>query len=782
MPQLIDVPGMGAVEFPDGMSDEQIASAIQNNISPQPKEKINPFWATVDAFNAGADRFVHGVMQPIYEGLLGNTRVGDVSKQWAKDREANYANVEQQYPTLAPIASIAGGIAATSPLMAIPGFGKSAAVKAITQGMAQGAAAGGGQYVEGNNLNDRLENALIGTAIGGTVPAALQGLSSAARGIRSLSNRVPNNMLQGVDEVKTTKTKAAADRLGLNITPAEASGSPIAAKAQGALGTSEKGAQQMVDFGEQRFGAEKGIISDLLNDVSPNKTTAAPGVRDIAREIQDAKETAFISPEKAKIDDLLTGLGAADDVSNQVRQAAKDIIGGEEQKLIKKANPRYEAAYKKKVAPNKIKSLMASDGTIEDAINGVLNDPKYRFELQDYAPNSIRVLDLAKRRIDAKINAAKGSVMQPGDKDAVRVLTDSKNRLLSSIDGFSKDYAQARKIYSEGAKPLTQLRESNLGRLADLDDTQLKNVSKVVFDPSQTNLNVIADLRNKIGKKNPSIWKNLIRNELDRRLNKAGSEVTGDIFFKKALGNQQDFKMFMEATKGFPAIQKQLINMRTQFSTSAEQLKQLRNTDIARLANLKDPQLKNISSTIFDPAQTDLNVLRNYRDLISSKSPDTWKQLVRNELERRIDGSGNYAATNFYDAVLKSDRSFKQFLVATKGMPEVRQKLVDMKRSFRDLIEPVTAKTAARLAKSSLDVPRSTYEAISNFVSNMLGGKYDQAAIKFITSNNWDKQFSAINKISNRTQRASKLAELLENIASRGTAVAATQPDTQDDS
>jgi hypothetical protein len=36
MPQHIDVPGMGIVEFPDGMSDSQISSAIQANMPKQP--------------------------------------------------------------------------------------------------------------------------------------------------------------------------------------------------------------------------------------------------------------------------------------------------------------------------------------------------------------------------------------------------------------------------------------------------------------------------------------------------------------------------------------------------------------------------------------------------------------------------------------------------------------------------------------------------------------------------------------------------------------------------
>src|SRR5262245_4133836 len=37
MPQTIDIPGMGLVEFPDGMSDDQITTAIKANMPDAPK-------------------------------------------------------------------------------------------------------------------------------------------------------------------------------------------------------------------------------------------------------------------------------------------------------------------------------------------------------------------------------------------------------------------------------------------------------------------------------------------------------------------------------------------------------------------------------------------------------------------------------------------------------------------------------------------------------------------------------------------------------------------------
>lgn len=60
MPQQIDVPGMGIVEFPDGMSDDQISAAIKSSLSAsQPKQNPNaignPWDETKRAFSENLD-------------------------------------------------------------------------------------------------------------------------------------------------------------------------------------------------------------------------------------------------------------------------------------------------------------------------------------------------------------------------------------------------------------------------------------------------------------------------------------------------------------------------------------------------------------------------------------------------------------------------------------------------------------------------------------------------------------------------------------------------------
>lgn len=182
---------------------------------------------------------------------------------------------------------------------------------------------------------------------------------------------------------------------------------------------------------------------------------------------------------------------------------------------------------------------------------------------------------------------------------------------------------------------------------------------------------------------------------------------------------------------------------------------------------MDDRQVKNISKVIFDPAQTDIKVMRQLRDKISKENPDAWNSIVRNEMERRLDNTDS-GGSSFYSKVLKSDRAFNQFVVATEKIPGATQKLNDMRAVFKNLINPVTPRTASRLSKSSLDVPRNTYDAATKAARNFTGGKYDKAAIDLITSNKWDKELAKIKATKNNIQRAQLYANLFSKISTVG--------------
>lgn len=186
---------------------------------------------------------------------------------------------------------------------------------------------------------------------------------------------------------------------------------------------------------------------------------------------------------------------------------------------------------------------------------------------------------------------------------------------------------------------------------------------------------------------------------------------------------------------------------RSIYGDGAKPLQALKESDIGRIADLPDRQLKNVSKIIFDPAQTDRKVMSRMRNQIGSQSPGAWNQIVRNEMERRLDKTSG-DGVSFYTKILKGNRDFNQFLTATKGIPGAQKRLIDMRTAFKNIINPTSSRTAASLSKSSLDVPRSTLQAVKDIASNVLGGRYDKAFVEFITNPKWDKELSDFMKSS----------------------------------
>jgi hypothetical protein len=385
---------------------------------------------------------------------------------------------------------------------------------------ATGATIGGLQYVpEGGS---RTFNAVTGGLLNSSVPLALQGVAKGASLFRKAPAVVANEALRGVDPQKAYKGLRAANKLDpeFTLTPAEASGSPIAAGTQGKLGTSRKGALALQTFGQKRQGTEEKIITGLLDDISPNNASAA----------------------------------------TDIRRAAKRVFTREDQALQKAAQPLYEKARQAVIPDESLQGLMQDD-VIAAATKNVTKVPAYAKDLKNTPVNSIKYLDYVKRNIDDQIATAKHT----GDNNLARLLVGSKKKLVTTLDNFSDDYKAARVLYGEGAEPLKALKESPLGRIAKLKDAQLKTVSRTIFDPSQTDPKVLSSLRDKISKENPEAWRRIIRNHIESSLDTKVSNAAGSTFYKSVIGNDRKFNQLLVATKGMPDVRRKLIYMKRAF-------------------------------------------------------------------------------------------------------------------------------------------------------------------------------------------------------------------------
>ncbi len=691
--------------FADLIPQQQVSNIghdpFADLVPQQTQEQMSPFMSGVTGFNTGVERTAQGILQPLTEsGLLGET-VKKASKRVAAQREKDFKVAATANPRAATGGLIGGSVASTVPFATIPGIGEAAFTKGLSQAALSSGLMGLSQYVNpgesrlgntaasmafgiptfgasrllmaGNPLVKGATGAALGTgagyyfggdktdaATGGLIGASLpfapgmagnfikQGLGKIANKYLKTPSQIEGaatpfapeiagndikqrlgkvvskylktspspieevaalKVMKGVDPDEALANQAAAKRLDprFSLTPAEASGNPLAAAAQGKLGKSPEGSQMLYDRGMERQGVQKDIINNLVNDISPNSVPAASDIRSVSQK----------------------------------------IIQDKEQALMNKARPYYQKAEKLEIEPTKFKELIQNP-KIAQTVKEVLGDPVYTDELAGFSPNSLKVLDMVKKRLGDEIDTITPTIGSKGQKYRAGVLTGIKNKLVSAMDEVSPDYKQARNIYSE-------------------------------------------DL---------------------------------------------------------PAIQK------------------IRDSKIAKFANMNDEQLKTVTRDIFDPAQTNPKIMAMYRNEISKESPEAWNQIVRNHIENTLD---NTEATGsvFYSKLLKGDRQFIRLLEATKNIPGANQKIKDMRLTFKNLINPVTVKTAAGQSKSSTFTPdnRNFRDSAITAIHNMLGGHYDKAAVELVTGGKWDKAFATLRNIENKNLRAQKTALLLGNIA-----------------
>ena len=545
----------------------------------------------------------------IFENEIANAQkeLDEFNKEVAERREF-FSSTPVGQTTAAKVGEFVGEAA---PTLIVPGAVKGRLAKKAIAGAITGGTVGGSQFVEEGQ--SRGQNATIGATFGATVPAVIKPVQFAAGKAKDFLLPIIGKQTTGLikklggDELlkSTAKRVEAAKRLGLDfITPAEATGDSLLAKRQGNIGTSDTGFKLLNNAGRRRVQNEHEIITRFLEDLSPSGSNANKAVQTRARKI-------------LKVDKYL---------------------------LSRAARPFYKEAYKQEIPDNAMKQLL-SDPVIAREYEKVLASPVFQKELGDAAANSIKTLDIVKRSLDDVVEVAK----RQGNNNEARILTKAKNELLRVADIASDDYAQARAIFSTGSPAIEKLEKGIVGKLADMDLKSLKSVSKTLFDPNETDPQVLVALRDKF-------------------------------------------------TKG--------------------------------------------------------------------KGKEVWNRVIRNEIERRIDASAQgQTGTTVFKQLLQKDRDFKMFMSATKHIPGTRQALVDMRRVFKDLINPASLKGAAKLARDSTNVERNSLQFLLNFARDYVGGAYDRVQAEIITNSNWHDDLARVLSEGSKLSKIDKLAALVAKVS-----------------
>lgn len=204
MAKRIEVPGMGTVEFPDDMSDEQIVTAIRRNApppAPNAADGIGAMQAVVIAAGRTTDKIVQGVRQ-LYNKATGDQGTLDTMA-------ADEAEKDRLYKPLRDARPVATAIGEAAPMLATPAGGGTA-LAFLARSALSGAAPGLLSY---GSPEDRLKEGAIG-GLGGALGGAI-GLGAA----RMLK---PAGAAAGISD----DAAAAAERLGVRLTAGQRSQNP----------------------------------------------------------------------------------------------------------------------------------------------------------------------------------------------------------------------------------------------------------------------------------------------------------------------------------------------------------------------------------------------------------------------------------------------------------------------------------------------------------------------------------------------------------------------------
>lgn len=233
--QSVSVPGIGDLEFPDEMSQEEMASAIQKNFPqihsspakktvsvpadiPKKESGIGAVGAIGKGFERGFQQVTGGMAQrgAEFSQYSANVAADDLANKMQsgeipatqenidkldklqtqavkaaqllsgaevgeRQRREDYAPIEEAQP----VASFLGNIGGQMAGLPIPGIGQARLPVQIGKGIIEGALSGYAQQTVGDE--SATNNAGIGTALGGAAPAVLKpvasGIGAAYRGI-----------------------------------------------------------------------------------------------------------------------------------------------------------------------------------------------------------------------------------------------------------------------------------------------------------------------------------------------------------------------------------------------------------------------------------------------------------------------------------------------------------------------------------------------------------------------------------------------------------------------
>ena len=252
------------------------------------------------------------------------------------------------------------------------------------------------------------------------------------------------------------------------------------------------------------------------------------GTRKAADELR--KQNDFAS--KA-VDDALLLIAPSDAVTSgptAFRSAAQKTIDIAKQARREAASPIYKQAFRRQRQGN-ASAIDTKALTTKISEMSKQFDPKGQiginlnaaFKKISNAKGDLQKLHLAKIELGQTIDTFGENSVGNTTK---RFLTDVVSDLTGELKRQSPSYQAASSEFSRLSPEVQSISDSIIGKIANTNDDQLKNISRRMFDPAETNIDTVLKSKKIINDADPQAWNLLLRSEMERRIGSVKADLS----------------------------------------------------------------------------------------------------------------------------------------------------------------------------------------------------------------------------------------------------------------
>lgn len=389
-----------------------------------------------------------------------------------------------------------------------------------------------------------------GAAASGLTQAAIEGIQTAAGGELDADEIAIATALGGAVETVLPAIQ------GLRQARAARQAGAVAEEVAQVAPATQVAEEAIEATGVPLFQAQKTLVPSQLEKQSFIASLPA-GTLKASRELKAQNRAAGQA-----VDDFLGSIAPPESLvtgAEKFRSASQRALGRAKEIRAEKTSPLFNEAFES--------GAKVDTSTIRDTIKTTLGDfpeggevaktlgqvAKLLGPKKEGEALTLKQLQNVKLELDQLINKVGSDSLGNTTK---RELVQVKSQLLDQMDQASPLFKRARETFARESAPIGQLEDSLIGKIAAIDDTQLKNISKRMFDPAETNPAIVAKAKQVISDVDPDAWSQLVRVELERRLGsikpvegEALQNIPGQLH-RAIFGNDKQTKVLFRALDG----------------------------------------------------------------------------------------------------------------------------------------------------------------------------------------------------------------------------------------